>query len=384
MKECLMKIILSILSFIAVLITSQCLYADGKMYSKYTVEQVNTEIPYQRALIIHTSGTETMVLQSSYSISGSITDETADISELAWIVPVPDIPELASTDSETANFLFWEMSRRSSPRVTIISQIIIQTTIIIFIATALLFTILILKNRNNPDSKFYHRRAGITNVISGIMVILIFTGMLLPTLSRSKGVASSVEIISSAQVGIYDTTVIKSDSADAIIKWLNDNGFQYQESDKTAFESYTSNGWYFITAKVSTNISDKNNNDIISHDGLPSPLIARFASSKPVYPMKLTGTGGFDTEVLVYLLTDRKMTCSQLELHYAGQIATKDRFDFLEDEITPATFRSLIPPGQFWVMKCKSTLKPVQMTEDIIFQIASDQLPYREHIVKFR
>ncbi len=380
-----MKIILNILSFIAVLSTSQCLYADGKMYSKYTVEQVNTEIPYQRALIVHTGGTETMVLQSSYRISGSITDETPDISELAWIVPVPDIPELASTDSETAHYLFWEMSRRSSPRVTIISQIIIQTTIIIFIATALLFTILILKNRNNPDSRFYQQKANITNFISGIIIILILSGTLLPTLSRSKDTNSNdVEVISRGDVGIYSTAVIRSGNADTISDWLNDNGFKYQNSDKEALSTYTAKGWYFVAARVKTDISDQNNSSTISDYGIPSPLILRFASNDPVYPMVLTGTGGFDTEVLVYLLTDRKMTCSQLELRCATQLVTQDHFFFLEEEITPKYFGRLIPPGQFWLMKCKSTLKPEQMTEDIIFQTAPDQLPYREHIVKFK
>lgn len=373
------------LLLIAVLILlPTLLHADGKMYSKYAREEVNTEIPYQRAAIIYADGVETMVLQSKYGYETRYPEEPADIADLAWVVPVPSVPELASMGDDV-RFLFNQLNSYTQTKVTIILEEIVKYSLLIFLPTAIIMSFCLLANRKNTESWFYKHSASTTNIIAGLLIILILSAISMPTLGRAKGSAGTeVEILRSAKVGIYDTKVIRSDSPDALITWLNDNGFKFNDSDLNAFSSYINKGWCFVVAKVSAKANIIKNNNAILLNGLPAPLIMRFATAEPVYPMALTGTGGFYTEVLVYLLADKKMTCNSLELRYATKGWNKNRINFSNYKTDPVNFALDVPEGNFWIMRFKSTLIPEQMQEDVIFKPALDQTTYREHIVKFR
>ena len=97
-----------------VLLLANCVFADGKMYTK--LEKVNPDIPYQRALILHKDNIETLFLQSKYSLPDTI-DEKPE--EVGWIVPLPEAPDIATMDADEAKYLFrYTLSRITHPTVT--------------------------------------------------------------------------------------------------------------------------------------------------------------------------------------------------------------------------------------------------------------------------
>ena len=197
-----------------------------------------------------------------------------------------------------------------------------------------------------------------------------------------------MDILETDNVGIYDIKVISSDNSMVLIYWLNENGFVFDQNDKDAFESYIKKDWCFVTAKINPKLNEKEDYEI-AYEGLAAPLIMRFESEKPIYPMALTGTGGFNTEVLIYLATDQKMICDeQMTLRYAKENDFSKRYNYYFKN----TDRSSMDPKNFfteedfnlsYLCKFKATLTPEQMQEDIVFEQAPDNEPYREHIVEW-
>ena len=340
----------------ALIFNSGVAQGNGKFFH---LEKVPVKVPYQRALLMFEDGEETLVLQSKYKTVG-----TQDGNSIAWVVPVPSVPELSSMDAIGAKVIFFMLAVRSPrkyiPIVTIATTISILVLIALLIAKVLnwLFAKLI-KEKEKPVSAL--------RISIGLIVgIILLTSILMPSLGRPP-----VDILKAETVGIYDVKVIRGEDANAVTEWLSGNGFGFGETDTKVFDQYVKKGWCFVTAKVDKEVISSPEEYV--SEGLAAPLILRFDSNEAIYPMALTGTTGFDTEVLLYVLSDHKMECGErLKLAFFGEINSpfgdKYSLEFFRDAKTRS-----------WQMcKFKGTLKPNQMKEDIVFKQAKDDKPYRE------
>ncbi len=187
-------------------------------------------------------------------------------------------------------------------------------------------------------------------------------------------------MIAEHQVGIYDVRVVRADDAGDLISWLNENDFQFDEQDTEAFDSYISRGWCFVVAII--NPSEDHAEWEVAAEGLAAPLILRFPVPNPVYPIALTGTAGYDTEVLIYLASTARMCAGgRLTLRYAD--ASRFVFSGLLSRAEPENFFDSDDLDFPYLSKFGDTLTPEQMSEDIIFTPAEDQTPYQEHIIRW-
>ena len=116
---------------------------------------------------------------------------------------------------------------------------------------------------------------------------------------------------------------------------------------------------------------------------MAAPLVLTFATDKPVYPLALTATAGADTEILIYTLTANKLTCGdRLTLHYARKQhprSVMDRVYFGTESDTFAPIEGL-PDKPMMLCKFRGTMTAAQMAEDLVFESAPDNAPYRETI----
>ena len=345
----------------AMTVISNITYGDGKFY----IEKVPVGIPYQRAILMFEDGKETLLLQSQYK-----TIEAEDTPSLAWVVPVPSVPELATADADEAKTAFLILGLQSRPTVIPIFQI----AILIGLFVLVIFLVEKLFNRYFAKRTMAGAtRLAVSGLKIGIMLIVFF--ILAMFLSPSLGV-KGVDVLKAETVGIYDIKVIKGDDATTVTMWLKDNGFEFGEKDSIVFEQYVKKDWCFVVAKIDEDVS-LNTREVIS-EGLAAPLILRFDSKEAVYPMALTGTTEQDTEVLLYVFSDHKMECGdKLKLNYSGERS---------NPFEQGAFSTLKPDGFFdnietkpWNMcKFKGILKPIQMKDDIVFKKAKDNKPYRE------
>ena len=345
--------------------------ADGKMYWR---ESIPPTIPYQRALILFKDGTETLVLQSKYEIPRS--DAKAS---LGWVVPVPAVPQIASMPADSATNIFWYLSGNARPYVTRVFPIIIDTLLLTVTGLSILFILIYMLSFVVPFPEWFlrKRRKLARFSLYGLLICFVIGFLTLPALSSAR----AVDIIKEQRVGIYDVKVVKSDNSGDLIAWLNANAFKFGKEDKAGFDSYIAKGWCFVVANIKP-AQEQKESDIVS-EGLAAPLILRFSSKVPVYPVVLTGTGNHDTEILIYLAAASKMTCGdRLTLRFAGEMY-KRSLDLLVDSTEPAGFFKPEEMSYSYLCKFRDVLTPARMTEDIIFTPAPDNTPYREHIVQW-
>jgi hypothetical protein len=343
-------------------VISNITYGDGKFY----LEKVPVGIPYQRAILMFEDAKETLVLQSQYK-----TIQTENTVSLAWVVPVPSVPELATVDADETKTAFLMLGLQSQPTVIPIVQIAI------FIG---LFLLVIFFVEKLIDRYFAKRtmakttRFAVSGLRIGIMLIIFFI-LAIIFLSPSLGV-KGVDVLKAETVGIYDVKVIRGDDATTVTKWLKENGFEFGEKDSIVFEEYVKKDWCFVAAKIGKEVNF-NSREVIS-EGLAAPLILRFDTKEAVYPMALTGTTDSDTEVLLYVFSDHKMECGdKLKLKYFGE-----RDNLFErgvfSTVKPDGFFDNIETKAQKLCKFKGILKPAQMKEDIVFKKAKDNKPYQE------
>jgi hypothetical protein len=348
-------------------------WGDGKFYVR---EEVPADVPYQRAILLFHEGSETLVLQSKYDLGGS-----AAAAALGWVVPVPEVPEVASTDPGIAGHWFWIAARRTQPKVFRISSLLAMIPpapflggfgFLLFCAMQYPFVCRV------PEAKTAWSRRSKTGTVVTIAGLLL-TGMMIPSLGMTRGGAAGVDIIKAEQAGIYDVKVIRGDNAEAITGWLKDNGFGFENSDLHVLQEYMDHGWCFVTAKIDPN--QATDTAQVARSGLVAPLILQFANKRPIYPLALTATVGTKTEILIYTLSDSKLTCGErLTLRHAGQSQAPE---ILRSLTTTAAIEEWpifqnLPEIPMMLCKFKGRLAATQMREDLVFEAAADNEPYRE------
>lgn len=338
--------------------------ADGKMYWR---ENVPPSIPYQRAVIFFQDGVETLVLQSKYQMPGP-----GKAAPIGWVVPVPAVPELASVSADHATDIFNNLARSTAPQVTKFAMIFLDGLLLLAALLGLLFVRMVFSRAQGRE--LVRQRTFLYGSLSATFLLLL---VVVPQLPRSRG-DSGVEVLRSVRIGIYTAEVIKAKAPGDLNAWLQHNGFSHGEADTAALTDYISRGWCFVAARIDPP-ADARPGDIAS-EGLAAPLILQFPHEVPVYPLQLTGSGGFDTEVLIYLLSDRKWTAPErMTLRY---------YDVHPDARLVGTLEFLSAPPQILNLdadklchrhKFKDLLTPARMSSDLLFAPAPDGEPYREH-----
>jgi len=346
---------------------------DGKFF----VEKIPPDIPYQRAIILFHENSEILVLQSKYELS-----QTTDVNSLGWIVPVPTTPEVASLEAYLAGSFFFNASIRTQPEAFRISIIFFSIAVLFFLGGFAYLLICAVEypflSKIRRSKTTWGRQARI-----GVIVTLVafFLTILMGTqpLGISLGGSNDIEVIKAVEAGIYDVKVIRSDNVDAILSWLKENGFGFNDNDAQVFKDYVDKEWCFVVAKVEPETEE---HKIVSN-GMVAPLILKFETDTAVYPLALTSTIGADTEILLYTLSDKKLSCNErLTLRRARKTEPLSLIQRLQYGMEPEAYALLTDvPKSMILCKFKKRLKPEDMKQDIEFEFATDDEPYAEKII---
>lgn len=245
-----------------------CANGDGGFVSQTAFEKVL--IPDQRALIHFASGTETLVIDTAFQGSGT---------NFAWIVPVPSLPEIEPATTglfSTLQFLFRPNIEHDVPGYYWLA---IYIGIIVGYAA-------------------WRKRRGrsVVDVIAVAILLVLLNGMLLPSLGSAPGsaAADSIQVLERKRVGVYDTATLKSSDARAVLDWLRQNGFAVRTNFESTIRVYAQEGWYFVASKIRLDAGMKD-------AAKAHPLMLKFRTERPVYPLRLTGLDNEPCRIELYV-----------------------------------------------------------------------------------
>ena len=291
--------------------------ADGTVVPEIAYPVIT--IPDQRALVRFENGIEQLVIETSFTGSGT---------NFAWIVPLPSVPEIeaapidlfARLQSATQPALVHDIARyylvfliagvsfHLARRAVLNESTLVEDLPLCFAAAILAgvamksFTVagvvlvfsVLLRSMQNKHAlgavAFFY-----LTFLGGFMVFQTFPlFQTMGTLEGPDGADSQVTVLGRKSVGVYDTATISAKNADALFAWLSDNGFASDRKFQPAIEKYIEENWVFVGAKV--------RRDSVALDkSSPTPLAFTFKTERPVYPLRLTGIGNPSCAIDLYV-----------------------------------------------------------------------------------
>jgi hypothetical protein len=135
---------------------------------------------------------------------------------------------------------------------------------------------------------------------------------------------SAVDVRQQMTLGPFQVVRLGGTSASAVTDWLRTNGYVVPETLGTNLTPYLTEKWEIVAVKL----APKSATGQLS--GATPPLQLSFASSRIVYPMRLSKGAKSEQTVTVYVASEHRVDASQLpdpavqpELLYAGRVADR-------------------------------------------------------------
>lgn len=213
--------------------------------------------PAQKAVIVHENGREDLILQVKYE---------GDVDDFAWVVPVPDYPDVDVSQPE----LFEELAYLTA-----------------------------------------------VEAYEG--------GGFFACLPASGVETSPVEVWEEAVAGIYHYAILSAEDPLGLVDWLNSNGYSFPEEGAETVEHYIDKGWYFVAIRIDAGQEAEG-----LAEGTVQPLRLSFDSEGIVYPLRITALSSDRCEVLLYVFAAQEVVPREyryLTLNRAEQVIDMERED---------------------------------------------------------
>jgi hypothetical protein len=200
-----------------------------------------------------------------------------------------------------------------------------------------------------------------------IVTQTVFFGSCMAT--APPGEAGGVEVLGRERVGLYDVSILAASDSGPLLDWLNDNGYVFPDEGQPVLDAYVAEGWTFVAVRVAPGETQTVKGDV-------EPLWLSFDAPAPVYPMRLTALAGNGVNVLLYVLSDHRMTADGMMTDFAGPLTLEPLASETGD------LNALLGGQEFYVTKLRSWFGGMDMTEDVYPRRAESDTPYRRTVVR--
>ncbi|MGD0999958.1 MAG: DUF2330 domain-containing protein [Candidatus Brocadiia bacterium] len=309
-------------------------FADGTVFVQGIAKP---RIPDQSALITFDGKTERLVIETAIEGEGT---------EFAWVVPVPSMPKVEAATPG----LFPTLRAITSPRLVGYSSDWPGLPILGILAGILIWWGIESGRWTGP-------------VVTFVILAVLLSGFVFSAF-RSAGpipspmMSGGINVLDRKIVGLYETVTISGTDGKNISDWLNSNGFKVARDRQAALTQYAKEGWVFVAGRFRRESAEAG--QFRAH-----PLSFTFATSRAVYPMRLTGIENGPVALDLYAVGNEEAVAAPFVRQRAGRLdfdANKDRDDFipLSHEALQSYCR-----GFFALTALSATLSPEQMKDDL-------------------
>ena len=320
--------------------------ADGGAFKRMIEDPKPATMPDQAAVIAFDQGVETLAIQTRFE---------GNPSEFAWVVPLPSVPEVSACQPGVFRVLPALFPRRVMTHWNIPP--------LWFVSLWLVATMLV----------GLRCKAWWSRILVTLMMLVAFVIVFAPALGKARASAGADQEatlnVSREMVGDFEVTTLSSGTADEVIGWLTTHEFSVTEAARAAITSYVKERWCFVASRA-------NRSPTPSVDGTitPHPLVYRFKTATPIYPMRLTGANNTGPlSVTLYAFGPgtasipgwhlrRSAACELIE---PTEGESPRRFPSPSIRVSYEPLRALLPKGVAQGTCLMRTLQPSEMREDV-------------------
>lgn len=319
-------------------------FADGKVFAQPDVH-AKVEIPNQQALIFHNAGVECLVIETTILGAGT---------NFGWVVPLPGEPKVQPISES----FFPSLQKAFEPRL-------LHYVHHYYLGVLFVIGLAFLGWRSFKDEVVWLADLplclllavgvgllGKSVLVGGLtliltigtrlfirsttsLTILVLVGMLLAVwmttalhlekfgLIQTMGgdgdptnePRAEVTILSVQRAGVFDATTIRGTNPRAILEWLESNGFAAPKSIEPVVRDYVERGWVFVASKVRREAAASALTSLHT-------LAFTFTTTKPVYPLKLTGVDNGNCAIDLYVFGQKRAKASHFNAIRCDRVAS--------------------------------------------------------------
>ncbi|HCE44980.1 MAG TPA: hypothetical protein DET40_15680 [Lentisphaeria bacterium] len=199
--------------------------------------------PQQKAIIVHDEGVEDLILQVKYE---------GKAEDFGWIVPVPSMPEIRPLTYSCFYVL------EQNPGVMIFESYLDK------------YKTVNLRERG----------------------------------TFAEGKSSDTKVLEEKTVGIYKTSILKSEDGQSLKAWLEENKYKMPDGAEKVFDHYIQKKWFFVAFRINSSSIDDDKTARLSRGEL-DPIHLIFKTEKPVYPLYISSLNADKTKLLIFLLSKK-------------------------------------------------------------------------------
>jgi hypothetical protein len=266
----------------------------------------------QKAVILYGNSTGNVTGNYTEHLILSVSFE-GDAEDFAWVIPVPNLPEIAVTDAE----LFEELSHLTAADV--------------------------------PHGGGCE--------------------------GEGAGAQGDVDVIEEQVVGPYATAILSATNATALADWLNANGYIFPEEGEEIVSEYIDKEWYFVATKI--NAVEEGTSEALAEGAIEPIVLSFASNQTiyPLRISSLSATTAELPEVLLYVFADHLVVPEQYPLYigygnwednaftleYGDNLSIEDLSDY--GELLPELVSAYLPGDEFYLTKLRGWISADQMVD---------------------
>jgi hypothetical protein len=198
---------------------------------------------------------------------------------------------------------------------------------------------------------------------------------------------SGVEVLDRRRLGSYEISTLAADDRDALIDWLDENGYDLPPDLAEGVDFYIDKGWLFTAAKV---VADE------SAGGL-SPISVSFATREPVYPMYLSRAAPQPMELRLDIVASGRVDLGGLgpvtrqpdREYEKGEAAAEPAPEVMPGRGVTMRYSGEVPAparplaqGQPQMTSYRAMVQPATINDDPRLTVSSDREEFRPKVIE--